>query len=136
MPIFFEFSYDFTKEEHKQDDVKIDLGDLHLAWNLKAQQTVGYIFSRKPLGLDYTPVKSDMLGDPSVTADKDYKSVTPNYATFHGTIGGRLADGWMLHGNNRIRVNVDGKDVTRSFDTVRYMRGWTAPIDGNGSRHG
>lgn len=82
---------------------------------------------RKPLKLEYTPQKTDMAG--ATPSGKTYRAVTPFYAT-------DPRGGWLIHGNSRIHVMVDGKDASAGFEITRFIADSVQAIDGNGRRDG
>jgi hypothetical protein len=81
---------------------------------------------RKPLKLEYQPVETDMAK--TTPTGQTWSPVTANHARDGGW--------WVIHGNSRTKVMVDGKDATASFEITRFITDSIQRIDSNGKRIG
>jgi hypothetical protein len=99
-------------------------------WTAEANN-FNYKITTSNLSLEYSVPKgadgsyADNLLNPAVTRLGGYKEVkqSRNLASD--------GNGWSIHGNNQIRVLVDGVDASSSFNTRRYYRSWTSPLASN-----
>jgi len=120
-----------------------------------------YSLTRKKLELQYIPLVEDVLQllsmplDPDIPEERNdfikyikdkvskgsnFKIIDDYYALDESeiTIEGNVirASSYFIHGNNRIKVMVDGQDVSILFPTLRYLREWNVPINNLGKPKG
>jgi hypothetical protein len=83
---------------------------------------IQYQLTMKSLQLNYEISDMDNLLDASVTALPSFQEVGGSrYVATDGSL-------WIVHGNNRVSVLVDGQDVSTQFNTLRYHNAFTAPL--------
>jgi hypothetical protein len=136
-PIGVQFSvpYDYTKptQQGTLNPSDLPFGVVHSMMNLPdgtgtpsaSLNQIQYQLTMKSLQLKYEVSDMDNLLDASVTAFQSYTGVggSQNLATD--------GSGWMIHGNSRVTVLVDGEDVSNEFSTLRLHNGFTAPLSSN-----